>query len=294
MSDDPRILMAQHAKTAELLGVDFLPLGQVPAGMVQSPVDTQAADQAPEPSRAIEPKAPARHTKPSPPPAQGSPDSSLVSIPAVSAQELQGAYTGESDAQARLDALRAKYELDAPHAHFNTPHNNIVFGEGDPQAQLMFIGEAPGEDEDRTGRPFVGRAGQLLENMIKAMGVTREQVYITNVLKTRPPNNATPTKEQARLCEPYLVEQVRIIEPKAIVTLGLSASQLILKSQSPMRTLRGHWHPWPTSPESEGLGEIEIMPTYHPAYLLRSYTEDNRRKVWSDLTQVIDKLGLKN
>tara|TARA_R110002072_G_scaffold42064_1_gene117306 strand:- start:5272 stop:6144 length:873 start_codon:yes stop_codon:yes gene_type:complete len=290
MSTDPRILMAQHAKTAELLGVDFLPLGEVPTVMAQPTADVAP----PTPSRSPQPTQAPVSVPPAHPPAQANPDSELASIPAAAAQALQGAYASESDAQARLDALRAKYELDAPHAHFNTAFSNIVFGEGDPQAQLMFIGEAPGEDEDRTGRPFVGRAGQLLENMIKAMGVTREQVYITNVLKTRPPNNATPTKEQARLCEPYLVEQVRIIEPKAIVTLGLSASQLILKSQSPMRTLRGHWHPWPTSPESEGLGKIEIMPTYHPAYLLRSYTEDNRRKVWSDLTQVIDKLGLKN
>ena len=177
---------------------------------------------------------------------------------------------------------------------------SIVFGEGSATADLMFVGEAPGEQEDITGRPFVGRAGQLLEKMIVAMGFSRETVYICNVLKTRPPNNATPTSDEARLCAPYLLEQIRIIQPKVIVTLGLPASHLLLDSTSPMRSMRGRWHPFPP-PASPGgiiadqdlgaLPQVEVMPTYHPAYLLRSYTEDNRRKVWFDLQMVMEKLN---
>lgn len=199
-----------------------------------------------------------------------------------------------TDAQQRLDALRQRYIDDAPHAQFNTTFNKIVFGEGDPCARLMFIGEAPGADEDRTGRPFVGRAGDLLVKMILAMGLTREDVYIANVLKTRPPGNATPTTEEARLCAPYLFEQIRIIDPEVIVTLGLPATRLILDSSDSMGRLRGSWASF--GPMLALDGEIDhaiaVMPTYHPAYLLRSYTTDNRNKVWSDLKQVMQRLGL--
>ena len=172
---------------------------------------------------------------------------------------------------------------------------NIVFGEGDPCAQLMFIGEAPGQQEDETGRPFVGRAGQLLEKMIVAMGLSRETVYICNVLKTRPPNNATPTTQEAEACAPYLYEQIRIVQPKIIVSLGLPATRTILQTQGSMGSMRGRWHAFPPPAENAigGIDPVAVMPTYHPAYLLRSYTEDNRRKVWSDLQQVQERLGLK-
>lgn len=192
------------------------------------------------------------------------------------------------DAQAALDELRARYEREAPHEQFTTDHTNIVFGEGDPCARLMFIGEAPGAEEDKTGRPFVGRAGKLLDDMIKAMGMRREDVYIANVLKTRPPNNATPTIEEARLCAPFLYEQIRIIAPEVIVTLGLPATRLILESSETMGRLRGRWGVY------HGVDgrDVNVMPTYHPAYLLRSYTPENRRKVWSDLQQAMERLGM--
>ncbi|HHN78449.1 MAG TPA: uracil-DNA glycosylase [Phycisphaerales bacterium] len=160
----------------------------------------------------------------------------------------------------------------------------------------MFIGEAPGADEDRTGRPFVGRAGQLLDKMISAMGLRREDVYITNVLKTRPPNNQTPTAEEARLCAPYLFEQIRIVAPEAIVTLGRPASQLVLGVTEPIGRLRGHWAEFPPDDpliDAGDIGPIPVMPTYHPAFLLRQYTADNRARVWSDLQQVMDLLGLR-
>ena len=288
MSSDARTLMAQHAKTAQLLGVDFLPLGNAPVIAEPQPVPTQEVV-ASSPPTAAEESAPSFASTPKPAPT--SKPAPEMDIDPIGSGELRAVYEVLDGQQARLDALRAKYELDAPHQHFNTQFKNIVFGEGDPDADLMFIGEAPGEDEDASGRPFAGRAGQLLENMIKAMGFSRETVYIANVLKTRPPGNATPTGREAALCSPYLMEQIRIVSPKAIVTLGLPASQLLLESTSPMRSMRGHWHALPEALKADGIPQVQVMPTYHPAYLLRSYTEDNRRKVWSDLTQVIDKLG---
>ncbi len=211
----------------------------------------------------------------------------------VDHESIRACYSSIKDQQGQLEALLDKYIQDAPHEQFNTTFTNIVFGEGDPNAELMFVGEAPGQQEDETGRPFVGKAGQLLDKMIVAMGLSRESVYIANVLKTRPPNNATPTVDEAQLCAPYLIEQIRIINPKVIVTLGLPATHLLLSTTQPMRSMRGRFHPFPGEAFSDsGLPEIELMPTYHPAFLLRSYTEENRRKVWSDLSMVMDRLGL--
>lgn len=217
----------------------------------------------------------------------------------VDATPASNGETASGGKAAALEALRVRHDRECPHCTVVTDHTRTVFGEGDPDADLMFVGEAPGEQEDISGRPFVGRAGQLLEKMIVAMGYSRETVYICNVLKTRPPNNATPTSEEARLCAPYLLEQIRIIAPKVIVTLGLPASHLLLGTTSPMRALRGRWHPFPPPARAGGLisdevvedyPSIEVMPTYHPAYLLRSYTEENRRKVWADLQMVIARL----
>lgn len=191
--------------------------------------------------------------------------------------------------QAKLDAIRARYEADAPHKAFGHEYQHIVFGEGDAAARLMFVGEAPGAEEDRTGRPFVGRAGELLGRMIVAMGLSREQVYIANVLKTRPPNNATPTIEEAERCAPYLYDQIEAIAPEVLVTLGLPASRLLLKTDQTMTQMRGHWSQFvhPTTGFT-----VPVMPTYHPAFLLRAYTPENRGKVWSDLQQVMTRLGM--
>lgn len=297
MTTDARQLMAQHARTTQLLGVDFLPLGTPPAHLSQAP-STQI-EYKPEPEYQRESRSQAADKPmfaPSPATGTSAPTSGIQTVPL---SELRAVSDALPDPGARLEALRARYEQDAPHQHFNTSFTSIVFGEGSPTADLMFVGEAPGEQEDITGRPFVGRAGQLLEKMIVAMGFSRESVYICNVLKTRPPNNATPTSEEARLCAPYLLEQIRIIAPRVIVTLGLPASHLLLGSTSPMRSLRGRWHEFPPAPSPIGIvgdqdvGEyprVQVMPTYHPAYLLRSYTEENRRKVWSDLQMVMERL----
>jgi DNA polymerase len=167
---------------------------------------------------------------------------------------------------------------------------NVVFGEGDPDARLMFIGEAPGEDEDRLGRPFVGRSGELLSRQIAAMGLRREDVYIANVVKCRPPGNRPPTTDEAQACREHLMQQIRIICPKVIVCLGNPASHAMLHTTEGITTLRGHWRELPT--DEPALKGIKVMPTFHPAYLLRTYTLENRQKVWSDLQAVMQELGL--
>lgn len=147
-----------------------------------------------------------------------------------------------------------------------------VFGVGDESARWLFIGEAPGADEDRQGEPFVGRAGQLLNSMIAAMGMKREQVYIANILKCRPPNNRDPRPEEAELCRPFLERQIALIQPKLIVALGRIAAQNLLNTETPIGKLRGTVH---------RLGALPVVVTYHPAYLLRSPGE--KRKAWVDL-----------
>lgn len=206
--------------------------------------------------------------------------------PKVSA-ETAAARTPQ-ERQAAMDELRARYEAAAPHKRFETPHTTVVWGEGNLLSQIMFVGEAPGEEEDKSGRPFVGRAGKLLTDMIAAMGITREQVYIANIVKVRPPNNATPTPEQCAASEPYLIEQIAIVSPKVVVTLGLPSTRTLLKRDETMGAFRGTWS---TLNLPDGR-LIEVMPTYHPSYVLRSYTDEVRGKVWSDLQQVMKRLGM--
>jgi uracil-DNA glycosylase family 4 len=160
-----------------------------------------------------------------------------------------------------------------------------VFGEGDVDAKIFFIGEGPGETEDQTGRPFVGKAGQLLDKMIVAMGLSRSQVFIANIVKCRPPMNRVPGLDEVETCTPYLVRQLETIRPEVIVTLGLPAIKYMTGDfKLTMGRMRGTFIDW---------RGIKLMPTYHPAYLLRSYTEANRAAVWSDLQQVMAAVGLK-
>lgn len=156
---------------------------------------------------------------------------------------------------------------------------SIVYGVGAESASLMFVGEAPGAEEDRRGEPFVGRAGQLLDRMIAAMGWTRETVYIANVLKCRPPNNRDPAPDEIEACQPFLARQIEAINPRVIVTLGKPAAHLLLGTNAPMHALRGRF---------QSYRGIKVMPTFHPAYLLRS--PDRKRDTWSDLKQVIAEL----
>ena len=161
---------------------------------------------------------------------------------------------------------------------------NTVFGEGSPDARIFFIGEGPGQNEDETGRPFVGRAGELLDKMIVAMGLSRGEVYIANVVKCRPPGNRQPAAAEVEACTPYLVKQLDWIRPAAIVTLGLPATHFLLGGKLPMGKLRGRWHEW---------RGIKLMPTYHPAYVLRTPTKQVKGMVWGDLQMVMAELGLK-
>jgi DNA polymerase len=155
-----------------------------------------------------------------------------------------------------------------------------VFGVGNPQAELMFIGEAPGADEDAQGEPFVGRAGQLLTKIIEAMGLSRSEVYIANVLKCRPPENRVPLPEETASCLPYLEKQIETIRPKVIVALGATALRALLDIQIGITKMRGNWYTY---------RDIPIMPTFHPAYLLRN--PPAKREVWEDMKAVLRKLG---
>lgn len=157
---------------------------------------------------------------------------------------------------------------------------NLVFGVGDPHAQLMFVGEGPGADEDAQGEPFVGRAGQLLTRMIEAMGYARAEVYIANVVKCRPPGNRDPEPDEIAACEPFLKAQISAIRPKVIVALGRFAVQTLLRDGTPISKQRGRWR------EYEG---VRLMPTFHPAYLLRNPAE--KAKAWEDLRLVMKEFG---
>jgi DNA polymerase len=183
-------------------------------------------------------------------------------------------------AAADLSALRERIG-DCRRCELAAGRAELVFGEGAAAARLMFVGEGPGHEEDLSGRPFVGAAGQLLDRMIAAIGLAREQVYICNVVKCRPPNNRDPLPDEAATCGRFLREQIAIVAPEVIVALGRPAAQFLLQTDAPIGALRGRFH---------DLGGIALMPTYHPAYLLRNATA--KRPVWEDLKQVIERLGL--
>jgi len=159
--------------------------------------------------------------------------------------------------------------------------NQIVFGDGNPDASLMFIGEGPGQEEDRRGLPFVGRAGELLTKMIEAgLEIPRSEVYICNIVKCRPPKNRTPQPDEVASCKPFLDGQIDAIQPRTIVTLGRPATSLLLGRDVSISRVRGTW---------QSYREIPLMPTFHPAYLLRQYTPENRRSVWEDLKKALQR-----
>ncbi len=167
-----------------------------------------------------------------------------------------------------------------PRCKLSKSRTHIVFGQGNPRADLMFVGEAPGRDEDEQGLAFVGRAGQLLTKIIEAMGRKRDDVFIANVLKCRPPGNRNPEPDEVASCMPFLEEQIRLIAPKAIVTLGTFAAQAVLETDEPIGRLRGRWR------TARG---TRIMPTFHPAFLLRS--PERKKDVWEDMKLVRDYLA---
>jgi len=160
--------------------------------------------------------------------------------------------------------------------------NHLVFGEGNPEARLVFVGEGPGYEEDRNGTPFVGRAGELLTKIIQAMGLTRDQIYICNVVKCRPPKNRNPLPEEIQACLPFLERQIDCIRPEFICTLGAVAAQTLLRTEGAITQLRGRFHTYKN---------ISVMPTFHPAYLLRN--PEKKREVWGDVQKLMKQMGLK-
>ena len=178
-----------------------------------------------------------------------------------------------ADFPEELAALKKEVSV-CTQCELHQTRTQTVFGVGNPQADWLIIGEAPGADEDKQGEPFVGRAGQLLNSMLLAMGLQREQVFIANILKCRPPNNRDPKPDEVVACESYLRQQIELIKPKIILTVGRIAAQNLLKLDTPIGKMRGNQYQYPDS-------ELPVIVTYHPAYLLRSPRE--KRKVWEDL-----------
>src|SRR5277367_2142738 len=196
--------------------------------------------------------------------------------------------------ESRAEALRAiQHEIgNCTRCALSAGRNKIVFGDGDPNAELMFVGEGPGADEDAQGLPFVGRAGQLLNNMIAAMGLKREQVYIANIVKCRPPGNRTPERDECDTCSPFLMRQIQAIQPKMIVALGATAAKNLLGVNDSMASMRGRFYdfsPPRTSFDPESFS-CKLAVTYHPAFLLRDPRQ--KKETWKDLQMVMQYLGL--
>ncbi len=201
---------------------------------------------------------------------------------AVPGEKIQSVHSDTSlGPETGLPAVRRELG-DCTRCRLHRGRKNIVFGEGNPKAVLVFVGEGPGQEEDIEGRPFVGAAGQLLTDIIvKGMGISREDVYICNIVKCRPPNNRNPEPDEINSCEPFLAGQLRAIGPRVIVALGNVAAKTLLKTGEGITALRGTWHAY---------HGIPLMPTFHPAYLLRNPRD--KKLVWEDIQQVMAKLGL--
>lgn len=272
-------ILRQHIDTDRLLGVEAVPLGEVE---VEAPP--------------VEALPPSRHASPAmrqapatPGPSERRPE---PAAPQSSRSVADRPSTPMPPAAPVGDRLTVLNDLDqhevkgCTRCGLHAGRTQTVFGEGNPAAELMIVGEGPGADEDRTGRPFVGRAGQLLDKQIQAMGFKREDVYIANVVKCRPPGNRAPTPHEAEVCGDYLHRQILTIQPKVILTVGGPAAKLLLNTESGITRIRGNWHRYDRLDPP-----IPVMPTFHPAYLLRAYTPENRRKVWDDLQAVMAKLG---
>ena len=195
--------------------------------------------------------------------------------------------------QEKLDALAAldKEIRACSTCQLHKLRRQAVPGEGDPEAAIFFVGEAPGEDEDAQGRPFVGRSGQLLTKMIEAMGLDRSRVFIANIVKCRPPDNRTPEPAETLACRHFLIRQLQVVAPKVIVTMGNPATQGLLATKVGITLLRGNWQA--LGDIGAGLEGTPVMPTFHPAFVLRNYTPEVRGKVWDDLQKVMELAGLK-
>jgi DNA polymerase len=263
---DPRRLASDvraHLELSRGLGQEYARLGGSDPARFLSPVRPEPPTPTPTLKR--------------PPPREAEPPA-RAERPRLKIIEPEGE---DPDKRRQLNELQSEI-CECHQCELGQARMNFVFGEGRSDARLMFVGEAPGRDEDEQGRPFIGRAGKLLTKMIEAMGLRREDVYIGNILKCRPPQNRTPTVSEMAVCLPYILRQIKIIQPEIICALGATALKGLLRdARASIGKMRGRFVDW------EG---VKLMPTYHPAYLLRSPGE--KGKAWSDLQKIMAELGL--
>jgi len=276
MSDDYRLLLdstIQHLNDLKSRGARFLSISGETLQALQAPAPRPRAAPAPT-------SVPSVMQEPRP-----SPQSRLTIVSTKPAQTA-----ASDDKSSRFEELRGRVLGCTKCPHLVVSRKSVVFGVGDLNAQLMFVGEAPGADEDRLGEPFVGKAGQLLTKIIETMGLSRESVYIANILKCRPDTpgeaygNRKPTPVEMQTCVGYLQEQIDLIRPKVLVALGGTAVQGLLGKPESITRLRGNWRTY---------RDIPLMPTYHPAYLLhQDRPTSEKRRLWEDMLQVMEKLGM--
>jgi uracil-DNA glycosylase len=277
MAGDAKSRLRLHLRAERAFGLKSVPVGD--AGPHEtSAAPTHCADESDRPP-APQPVAPVVKPTQLKSPAA----TNALFAPDADSPSFDAPPLSPEDKRRRLIALDENEVRGCTKCRLCETRTNTVFGEGDPDAKIFFIGEGPGENEDLQGRPFVGRAGELLNKWIAAMGLAREQVFIANIVKCRPPNNREPAPDEVATCTPYLQRQLEIVRPRVIITLGRPSAQYMLQSKLAMGKLRGQWQSW---------RGIKLMPTYHPAYVLRQYTVETRGAVWSDLKMVMAELNL--
>jgi uracil-DNA glycosylase len=288
--DERRALIRVVRQRLEALGragIDRIPLPAIkaaPAIRPAGPANLRAAIEATTPTPVPRPVSPPRPQAGPPPPI---PVARPMTPPPVSGSLFEEptleVIVPEAERASQLGALAREVSTCTRCPHLESTRTQTVFGEGSPTARLMFIGEAPGADEDRTGRPFIGRAGALLTDMItKGMGLTRDEVYIANILKSRPPENRTPLPDEVEHCLPYLERQIAIIRPEFLCLLGKTAASALLETALPLGKLRNKWHRY---------RQIPTIVTYHPSALLRNPAW--KRDTWDDLQLLMKAMGLK-
>jgi DNA polymerase len=288
MSDGRLSMQQVLARFDQAIGLETSPRTSAGTGAV--PEAPSAADRVPVPAVVAPARAPAASAAAAPAFRTSAPTAAPIASTHVYPPESLRAPGDAADRARRLSEIDARHAASCPHCLAATGHTRLVFGEGAAHAELMFVGEAPGDAEDRIGRPFLGAAGEKLDEMIKAMGLSREQVYIASILKSRTPDDRTPMPEEVAACGPFLMEQILAVQPKVIVTLGGPAAKWICGTDAGISRIRGTWQQW-TPPAGADCPPIPVMPTYHPSYVLRTYTKQVRMEVWSDLRAVLAKLG---
>ena len=213
---------------------------------------------------------------------------SLEQVQIKDIQKSSDTHMAKKDALTQLKELSSEIEK-CRDCELGSSRINAVVGEGSVSARIVFVGEAPGANEDKTGKPFVGRSGQLLTKIIEAMNLSRKEVYICNTIKCRPPENRDPKPSEKQACRHFLAKQLEIIKPEIIVALGSHAAKGLLGVDKPIGQLRGKFHDFYAQ---QGAKPIKLMPTYHPSYLLRNYNYDSRKRVWEDMQAVLNELNL--